>query len=215
MTPVWLFELFRCDDRRPAQRLVATLMQQDKPIQEKFAQRVFAGLRSPDEDIRWKAAMVVKELVLWYPKLAPSEILEEMSRDKSFSVRSSAAVCYYYIAAIDPASVPLDILGKLASTEEDWYVHTPATSALLRLGRARPVVIDILARELNQEDDYAHEHAATSIRRLSQRDSDLLTEELIKRMLGNSHPFVRQIGQECQAKMKVQRKEPDKDYYLF
>jgi hypothetical protein len=49
-----------------------------------------------------------EELVLWEPRWVPSEILEEMSVNGTFAVRSSAAICYYYLAAIEPAAVPLD-----------------------------------------------------------------------------------------------------------
>lgn len=140
-----------------------------------------------------------------------------MSRDECFSVRSSAAVCYYYLAVLDPVSVPLDVLSKLARYDEDWYVTTPATSALLRLARARPVVIDILARDLEHQDGDAREHAAEAIRRLAQRDWDLLPDDLVSRMLQNSHTYVRRVGQECRSKRKAQEAtmEPDKDYALF
>lgn len=210
-----MFNTLRCDDRRPAQRLVNAIMQQDKPSREEFVRRVFEGLQSEDEDTRWKFAMVVEELVLWEPRLVPPEVLVSMSRDKSFSVRSSAAVCYYYLAVIEPVSVPLDMLSKLAAYDEDWYVTTPATSALLRLARARPVVIDILAQGLDHKDKDAQEHAASAIKRLAQIDWDLLPDDLINHMVESRNSFVKEVGEECCRKKKDARKEPQKDYSLF
>jgi hypothetical protein len=129
-----MFDCLRLDDHRPAQRLVNMIMLQSKTIREEFMKRVFKNLRANDENTRWKFSLLIQELILWEPLLISSDILEEMSIDQCFFVRSSAAVCYYYLAAIDPVSVPLDVLSRLAAYNEDWYVCTPATSALLRLG---------------------------------------------------------------------------------
>jgi len=210
-----IFSGLRLEDPGPAERLVSSIMRQDKVTRAKFAMRVIDALESGDEDTRWKFAMVVKELVLWEPKLVPFESLEAMSRDPSFFVRSSAAVCYYYLAALDPSAVPVDILSKLAAHGEDWYVHTPARSALLRLARARPIVIDILARDLSHEDATARELAASSIRRLMQRDWDLIPDGLVSRMMMSTDSFVKKVGEECCQKKRDATKEPQKDYSLF
>jgi hypothetical protein len=98
-----MFRDLRLDDRTPAEKLVAAVMQQDRPKRRAFAGRVFEGLQAEDEEIRWKFAMVVEELLLWELRLVPLDILETMSEDESFSVRSSAAVCYYYLAKLEPA----------------------------------------------------------------------------------------------------------------
>lgn len=138
-----------------------------------------------------------------------------MSEDKSFSVRSSAAICYYHMAKSDPSSVPLCVLSRLAKYDEDWYVSTPATSALLRLSRARPVIIDIIARDLDHEDNLAREHSAATISRLSQRDWDLVSEELIDHMLQSTDNFVERVGEACKKRNKGRQKEPQQDYSLF
>jgi len=64
-----MFSVLRCDDRRPAQRLVGTIMRQDRSTREEFARRAFRGLQSVDEDTRWKLAIIVEELILWEPSL--------------------------------------------------------------------------------------------------------------------------------------------------
>lgn len=210
-----IFNGLQVDDRGPAEELVGGIMLEDRLVREEFIKRVFEGLQSDDEDTRWKFSYVVEELVLWEPRLVPAEVLEDMSQDTFFSVRSSAAVCYYYLAALDPAAIPLDVLARLAAYDEDWYVSTPATGALLRLARARPVVIDILARNLDHEDAYAREYAAASIQRLAQTDWDLISDELIAHMLRSPDPFVQEAAEKS---LKIRRNAPKnwkRDYSMF
>lgn len=209
-----IFETLRVDDRRPAQRLVGSLMQQNRPTRAEFARRVFERLRSPDEEARWEMGMVVEELVLWEPRLVPAEVLEEMSADATFTVRASAAICYYFLAAIEPASIPLDVLSKLAA-EDDGYVASPARSAMLRLARARPVIIDIVAQYLDSDDVEDRNYAAKFMERIAQRDPDLLSEELIEHMRRHPDRTVQKVGRECYVKRKEAPGEPEKDYYLL
>jgi hypothetical protein len=210
-----IFRDLRVDDRRPAERLVYAIMQQETHIREEFVKRVFAGLESEDEDTRWKFSFLVEELVLWEPRLVPSDVLEKMSRDSFFSVRSSVAVCYYYLARLDPAEVPLGTLSQLAAYDEDWYVATPATGALLRLARVRPVVIDIIARNLDHKDPQAREYSAATIKRLAQVDWDLVSDELISHMQKSPDPFVRKTAEECEKIKKEADKGPRRDYGMF
>jgi hypothetical protein len=108
--------------------------------------------RTADDEVRWNAALVVEFLVQWDPQKIPAELLLTMTADPFFSVCSSAAVSYYHLAGMSPDVVPVEVLGRLASVFEDWYVMTPATSALLRLARTRPVAVEILARAITHED---------------------------------------------------------------
>lgn len=209
------FSGLRIDDRQPAERLVCAIMRRDRHAREEFVKHAFASLKSDNEDTRWKFSFLVEELVLWEPRLVPPHVLENMSRDSSFSVRSSAAVCYYYLARIDPVAVPLDVLTRLAAHDEDWYVSTPATSALLRLARVRPVVIVIIARALRHKDAQAREWAAASIRRISQVDWELISGELLSEMLTSRDPFVRKVGVECSRAKQEAEKWPRRDYSVF
>jgi hypothetical protein len=210
-----IFDCLRLDDHRPAQQLANMIMLQSRALRKDFVKSVFKNLQADDEETRWKFSLLIQELLLWEPKLISSEILENMSVDTCFFVRSSAAVCYYYLAALDPVSVPLDVLGRLAAYNEDWYVCTPATSALLRMARVRPVAIDIIARGLNHKDNFAREYAATALRRLGQKDWDLITSELIDQMLQNSHAYVKEVGEICLKIKQKKRKKSEKDYSLF
>jgi hypothetical protein len=213
-----MFEDSVFSDLRPenpirAQRLVFAIMQKEKRMREAFASRVFRGLDSDDEDTRWNLAMLVEELVLWEPRLVPDEVLEQMSQDPFFAVRSCAAVSYYYLAGLQPAVVPLDVLGKLAAHDEDWYVSTPAMNAMLRLARTRPVVLSIIAQNVDHKDDYVRERTASAIRRLLRRDWDIVPDELLERMARNADPFVRKVAKE--GIQKKQTAEPERDYSAF
>lgn len=209
-----IFDGLRCEDPQPAQRLASAIMQTNRATREEFASRVFEGLKSADQDTRWKLAMVVEELVMWEPSLVHADILARMSRDQLFAVRGCAAVCYYYLASLSPSIVPLDILGNLAAPTEDWYVRTPAESALLRLARARPVVVGIFARDLDHKDPYARQLAASAIERLMQRDWDLVPDDLVNRMRRSKDRYVKRIAKEF-LKKKNRDKEPIKDYSAF
>ncbi len=210
-----IFSTLRVDDSRPAQRLVGEISNRDKESKIAFVKRVLDALRSKDEELRWKAAHLVEELVLWEPRLISPDVLEQMSNDDFFSIRSSAAVCYYHLAVLDPSSIPINVLARLAGVGEDWYVMTPATSALLRLARSRPVAVDILARDLGHEDAGIRQHAADAIRRLAGRDWDLISEEIVAQMIDDSDSFVRKVGNMCAKKIREARKEPERDYALF
>jgi len=124
-------------------------------------------------------------------------------------------MCYYYLARLAPASVPLDILADLASCREDWYVYTPAVSALLRLARARPVVMSIFERDLWDRDKDVREHATGAIRRLAQTEPELVPMELLTRMASSDDPFVKDTGQKALALRKAVGEKPYRDYSPF
>jgi predicted nucleic acid-binding protein len=210
-----IFANLRMDDRRPAQNLVGAFERLERPSRKAFATRVFKGLQEESEETRWKVSMLVEELVLWEPNLVPPEILENMSRDSCFAVRSSAAMCYYYIARLSPASVPLDVLSSLASYEEDWYVCTPAVSALLRLARTRPVVMDIFEWDLRHKEKYVREHAAAAIKRLAETEPELVSVDLLKRMVKSKDPFVKEVGLKGLEFNKKAKRKQFKDYSAF
>jgi hypothetical protein len=209
-----IFNILREDDRRPAERLVNAIMRQERAIRRIFAERVMEIIHTGDENTRWKFAFIIEDLIIWEPHLVPISFIEEMARDSSFTVRSSAAVCFYYLTKIIPDEIPLDILSELASYNEDWYVSTPATGALLRLARARPVIVDILAKDLNSEDSNARVHSAEVIQRLCNRDWDLITHEIIEIMSKCKEVSIQKVAREC-IKKKNSRYEPEKDYAIF
>lgn len=179
-----VFDLLRTDDKTPAKKLVAIFISRPKE-RELFLNEVFKQLKSDSEEIRWKMAYVIEELISWDPNLVPASIPEEMSLDESFSVRSSAAVCYYELAFASPASVPLHIVARLASVYENWYVCTPAMACLKRLARSRPLALDIILSRLRMSDEQARKFGAKAIFEMSTVDPWLLEHRkgLIKKYL--------------------------------
>lgn len=181
-----------------------------------FVQYVVRGLEDGDEDTRWKCASVIEELVVWEPGILPQSLLESMARDTPFAVRSSAAVCFYLLARLDPVSVPLDVLCQLADPGEDWYVQTPATSAPLRLARSRPVVVNVWMKRLPSKQPAAREQAAHALARLAEVDWDLVPDNAFKEMAASPDRAVRSWARRGAAALaKARRWSPHADYAPF
>lgn len=210
-----LFKLLRVDDHSPAQALIRTIEMQPKSFRLAFAARVYENLKSEDEETRWRFAIVVEAMILWEPDLVPLSVIESMSKDPCFSVRSSASMCYYHLARLSPASVPLDVLRRLAAFDEDWYVNTPAVAALQRLARSRPIIVDIFAQDLSHKEKEAREYAASAIRTLVQTEPDLVASELLKLMSRSKDLLVSKIGLEGIDHQKNAGQELVKDYGPF
>lgn len=197
------------------QEIVGAIILGPRASRPAFVSAVTTCLRSEDEETRWKAARIMEDLVLWAPELADAAAVEHMANDEFWAVRSSAALCYYHLAALNPAAIPIDLLYRLASHFEDWYVFTPAIGALLRLARSRPIVIDLFVRGLKSNDKQTREYAAVALQRLAQTDWDLVSEELISLMKKHEDPFVRQAGEKCISSKKANRGKPQRDYAVF
>lgn len=151
-------------------------------------------LRDEDEDVRWHAAIVVEFFVQWNPELVNGSLLKRMSSDESFSVRSSAAVSYYCLAGSSPDAVPVEVLGRLASHDEDWYVVTPAVRALVRLARTRRVAVEVLADGLLSADLEAHRHAAEGLRLLLKDSPPSLLDTVRDRLLASADRTAQEVG---------------------
>jgi len=147
-----------------------------------------------DDNARWNAGIVVEFLVEWSPLVVPNDLLVLMSEDTSFSVRSSAAVSYCQLALMSPQSVPLDVLARLASYDEDWYVQTPATSALLLLARARWAAPELLARGIDDEDPDVRAYAASALKQLIVVAPAALRFDIAEKMLDSNDPQVVEVG---------------------
>jgi hypothetical protein len=172
--------------------------------------------RTAKDDARWNAGLVVEFFVQWDPQKIPAGLLLTMSSDPFFSVRSSAAVCYYHLAATSPDAVPVEVLGRLATVFEDWYVMTPATSALLRLARTRSVAAEVLARNIAHDNKDARDHVAHSLERLAKADPAALRTDIAERMLASGYPpLVRVGGTWKQLIEDRQAKGEGLDYYMF
>jgi hypothetical protein len=150
--------------------------------------------RTANDQIRWNAALVVEFLVQWEPQKISDDLLITMSNDALFSVRSSTAVSYYYLAGSSPDVVPVEVLGRLGSAFEDWYVTMPATNALLRLARTRGAAVEVLAAGISHESKDARDHAAHALERLAKIHPAGLREDVANRMVASGYPPLVEVG---------------------
>lgn len=150
--------------------------------------------RTAGDQVRWNAALVVEFLVQWDPLKVSAELLLTMSNDPSFSVRSSAAVSYYYLAGSSPDVVPVEVLSHLASAFEDWYVTMPATNALLRLARTRGAAVEVLAAAISHESKDVRDHAAHALERLAKVHPAGLRHDIADRMVASDYPPLVEVG---------------------
>jgi hypothetical protein len=86
---------------------------------------ILSAQHNTSEAARWNAALVVEFLVQWDPLKIPAELLLTMTNDPFFSVRSSAAVCYYRQRRRAPSSTSQRVTGC-----------TPITTCWSSVGRA-------------------------------------------------------------------------------
>lgn len=159
---------------------------------------------------------MVEFLVEWDPPKVPAELLLTMAKDPFFSVRSSAAVSYYHLAGFAPNLVPVQVLGRLASVSEDWYVNTPATSALLRLARTRDVAVDVIATAISHEDKEARDHAADGLERLASVYPVALRDDIADRMISSSDARLVELGHVWKQAIDKHRSTGGTfDFYMF
>jgi hypothetical protein len=200
--------------RRYLPRVLALSDSQRNTLVRRLAE--ILSMRRANDEVRWDAALVVEFLVQWDPPKVPAELLLTMSNDTFFSVRSSAAASYYHLAGCSPAVVPVQVLGRMASAFEDWYVMTPATSALVRLARTRDVAVEILASGISDEDNDARDHAAYALERLANVHPAALRDDIADRMIASGHPHLVEVGKIWKQVIEKHRGEGGTfDPYMF
>jgi hypothetical protein len=79
--------------------------------------------------------------------------------------------------------VPLDLVMKLSVYNEEWYVQTPANSALKAMARTVPEVLRIFHLRLRSSNFEASTHSAEAIRSVADNEPGLLDPEQLKRDL--------------------------------
>jgi hypothetical protein len=157
------------------------------------------ALESHDDDTRWDAAVALEFVIQWAPRCVPAGLIRTMASDSFFGVRSSAAVSYYFLAAASPNEVPLDVLARLAQYGEDWYVMTPATTALCRLARSRPIAAGILFDGLEDPDPDARRHYATALRSLIREHPAAVSWNGVERLERHTDELIRSVGAEWRS----------------
>jgi hypothetical protein len=131
-----------------------------------------------DEDPRlWGALHTIECCVRLAPWLIEHRMISRMANHENFSVRSSAASICMDLANSAPDRVPFDLLIKLSSYDEDWYVETPANSALKAMARSFPAVLRLFFQRLRSTSQEEREHAANAIRDIASKEPEILNVE--------------------------------------
>ncbi len=200
-----------------SERVLPQVLQLAAAERSALVDRLGDLLAGAEERVRWNVGRVVELLVDWDPQLVSDDLLLRLAADDFFSVRSSAAVAYYSLARSAPNRVPVQTLGRLASYDEDWYVMTPATSALIRLARTRPVAMDVLAGDLEAEDRDTRRHAAEALRRIGLEHPAALRTDIADRLQASSDRKLRELGKDWSARLEARRsrEKTPLDSYMF
>jgi|HubBroStandDraft_1064217.scaffolds.fasta_scaffold97539_2 TIR domain len=144
-----------------------------------------------DEDPRlWGALHTIECCVRLAPWLINHGMISRMANHGNFSVRSSAASICMDLAHAASDRVPLDVVVKLSSYDEDWYVETPANSALKAMARSFPAVLRVFIQRLRSTSPDEREHAVDEIHDIASKEPEILAvEELEDALL-----YLRSIG---------------------
>lgn len=161
---------------------VKKIFSRSKEEQVEIVDQIVKNFKDEDAEKRWIIGLIIERILDYDPCLIPRQIVLDMAVDKSFSVRSSAAVCLFKLSNIAPSKVPLDILNKLASVHEDWYVYTPAIAALKVLAHKRPAAVRILVSMISSKDIYEVEAGVLSLLDVVRNDPDVVDSETIRKL---------------------------------
>ncbi|HUA21819.1 MAG TPA: toll/interleukin-1 receptor domain-containing protein [Bryobacteraceae bacterium] len=144
-----------------------------------------------DEDPRlWGALHTIECCVRLAPWLITHKMISRMANHENFSVRSSAASICMDLAHSAPDRVPFDVVAKLSSYDEDWYVETPASSAIKAMARSFPAVLRLFFERLGSTSPEEREHAVDAICDIASEEPEILSVEELDRVLAR----LRSIG---------------------
>lgn len=131
-----------------------------------------------DEDPRfWGALHTIECCVRLAPWLITHGMISRMASHQNFSVRSSAAAICMDLAHSAPDRVPFDIVTKLSSHEEDWYVETPANSAIKAMARAFPAVLKLFFKRIRSTSFEERQHAAYALCDVASQEPEILNPD--------------------------------------
>jgi len=185
------------------QREIKTIfLTKSKREQKDIVQDIITLLDEPDEDKRWISGLLIQEILEYDSSLIPIEVIIKMSKDSFFSVRMSAAVSLYALANISPGKVPLDIVKKLTSTHEDWYVFTPAIATLQTLSHIMPRALDFLFDMASSDDSDEAEWALPKLLEVVQNDPEILSGDQLHILLKHHNRMVQEYGEKIKNVIK-------------
>jgi CAP12/Pycsar effector protein, TIR domain len=173
-----------------------------KEEQSTIVSDVIALLESDDDDTRWVASLMLEEVLEYDASLVPREAILKMSRDASFSVRSAASVCLFKLANIAPSCVPLDVIVRLASIDEDWYVFTPALATLKTLSHRMPRALDVVLGMAHSDNEDEAEYGVAALLDIVSNDPGILGGERLQPLDKSPSKYVRKTAAKIKAALK-------------
>jgi hypothetical protein len=172
------------DDWKTAQNAALNILNSTSEAGEnELFTNLLRYLDCPDEDLRFRAVMIIESFAELAPYLIDRKLLIRMASHTDFMIRSSAAVICFDLAQFTPERVPIEVLVRLAAYDEDWYVKTPATAALQTMARSRPALLSVFYSGLRSLDEDARENASRAIAEIAEREPEILEREELEREL--------------------------------
>jgi hypothetical protein len=193
---------------------VKRILSKPKQEQVQIVNQVLKDFKTKSDDTRWIIGIMIEYFLEYDPCLIPRQIILDMASDRSFSVRSSAAYCFYTLSNISPSEVPLDILSKLAAVGEDWYVCTPARAALKVLSHKRSAAVRIILDMISSKNVAEVEVGVSVLLDIVRNDRGVVDLETLKKLEKHCTGFQGDIGREIamsfhQIVWTIQSKEPE------
>jgi hypothetical protein len=180
-------------------------MEKTKEEQRQIVEDIIGHLGDQNQETRRVAGFVLEEIMQYDPSLVPIDAIIKMSRDENFSVRSSASVCLFILAGIAPSQAPLDIVLRLASPQEDWYVFTPAIAALKTLAHRMPRALDAIIQMARSSNNNEASLGIGALCDVIRNDPEILDESRLSQLERNpSKPVQDAVGE---IKTLLKRKE--------
>ena len=173
---------------------VKRILSKPKQDQVEIVNQILRNFKTKSDNTRWVIGIMIEYFLEYDPCLIPRQVILDMASDRSFSVRSSAAYCFYTLSNIAPSEVPLDILRKLAAVGEDWYVCTPARAALKVLSHKRNAAVRIILDMALSKDVAEVEVGFSLLLDIVRNDREVVDPETIKKLGEHCTKFQGEVG---------------------
>jgi len=134
---------------------------------------------SEDWNVSAAASSIVEYLVEADPTLISQTELYRLATSRKTSIRMSAAVILWGWSMNIPGYVPIDLLMRLIRSDEDWYVFTPARSAMKQLALSRVDAMAVIRQMALDDDHYDQEFALDALEQISSERPDLVPADAV------------------------------------
>jgi len=175
------------------------MLHRPKNEQKRIVEAIVKLLDSSDEDARWLGASLIEEILEYDSCLVQRDTILRMSEDESSHVRSAASVCWFTLANIAPSQVPLDIVIKLSSIKEDWYVFTPALATLKTLAHEMPRALDTILEMVTSDNVDEGEYGLSALLDVVRNEPRIVDMERVARLEKNLPKHARKILAEIRS----------------